>query len=579
MTASPSDEQILVLAQNWLAHDPDPETREELAALLAEKKLDILRERVAGELEFGTAGLRAVVGAGPMRMNRAVVRRTTRGVAEYLLKRFPDAQKRCVVVGYDARLSSFDLAQETVGVFVAAGIPVRFFKTGIATPIVAWAQLRYDAIAAVIVTASHNPPEYNGYKLYDVNGAQIVPPVDSDVAQAIRETAHADEIPCDLDAIHGKNTIATPVDDSVIDDYFARIAKLRPSSAPCRDLGIVYTAMHGVGAEPVLRALKEANFSAVYPVAEQVEPDGNFPTVRFPNPEEPGALDLSLALAEANDAEIVIANDPDVDRLAVAGRISKGEYRALTGNQIGILLADYMLSNYSGDAGPIVAQSLVSSPMLRNTAKRFNARYESTLTGFKWVWNAALDISATEKRSYLFGFEEALGYSIEDIVHDKDGVSAALVFAEMTAALKERGLSIFEHLGELYRKDGFWVSTQVSLTKPGASGAAEIASAIEKLGANPPKQVGTLNVSEVVDYRSGEESRPRWLHNSDLIELRFGENGRLLVRPSGTEPKIKFYVDLCLKLEVGENWIAREADALKQAKELAAEVIKLAGLS
>lgn len=580
---------LLDIAQQWAAADCDPSDRASVEQLVAASDEEALRERFAGNLAFGTAGLRAIVGAGSSRMNRAVVRRTTRAVAEYLLAKHPDARTQPVVVGYDGRLSSQSFARETVGAFVAAGIPVRYFEEPVATPVVAFALRRYKAIAAVVVTASHNPPEYNGYKLYAANGAQIISPADVEIAAIIDGLGPAKEIPVVLEALDGGSELAEPVATSVVDAYFreidglrARIPHVETSSA--RGIGIVYTAMHGVGYKPVKRALETAGFTQVIPVTEQTEPDGNFPTVRFPNPEEPGALDMALAKAEAHNADVILANDPDVDRLAVCVRMplqapDAHKFRTLTGNQVGILLADCLLEGYKGDAKPLVVQSIVSSPMLRAVALDHGARFEQTLTGFKWVWNAALELREQDNLHFVFGFEEALGYSAEDIVRDKDGVGAALLFAELVASERGRGSTVADRLAALYRKHGLWVSLQHSVVLPGSEGVAKIANAIENLAKDPPNHIGGFSVSDCIDFRTGGENRPAWLENSKLLEFRLGDRGRVLVRPSGTEPKLKFYVDLCLPVAKDANvWVA-EAPALAQAKAAASELLERSGLA
>ena len=580
--------RLIDTAREWAEADCDSADRAAILQLIDKSDESSLASSFGGQLAFGTAGLRAVVGPGPLRMNRAVVRRTTRAVAEHLLARNPDARTQPVVVGYDGRLSSKAFARETVGAMVAAGIPVRYFEEPVATPLVAFALRRYKATAAIVITASHNPPEYNGYKLYAANGAQIISPTDEEIAGLIEKLGPAKDIAVVEDALDGGSELAEPVAASVVDAYFRAVDGLRanlpdPGNAQARDIGIVYSAMHGVGYRPVKRALETAGFTGLIPVPEQIEPDGNFPTVRFPNPEEKGALDMALAQAKKHGAQVILANDPDVDRLAACVKMPSsapdaGEFRTLTGNQIGLLLADYLLQGYQREARPLVVQSIVSSPMLRTIAESYGARFEQTLTGFKWVWNAALQLREQEDLHFVFGFEEALGYSAEDIVRDKDGVSAAMLFAELVATEHARGASVAERLAGLYQKHGLWVSLQHSLTLPGAEGVTRIAGAIEKLAKDPPKRIGSFDVSELVDFRSGGEQRPVWLKNTKLLEFRLGERGRVLVRPSGTEPKLKFYVDLCLPVAEGANVWHDEAPALAQAQAAASDLVALAGL-
>jgi len=567
---------LIDTARRWAAADPDPETARALTALCDAGDVAELRELMGGELEFGTAGLRAVVGPGSLRMNVAVIRRTTRAVAEHLLAERRD-EPPLVVVGCDARNSSPRFLEETVQVLVAAGIPVRYFEEPVATPIAAYASRQLRARAAIVITASHNPPEYNGYKLYAENGAQIIAPTDAEVAARIARMPPASEIPIARDAMKG-NPLAEPVPASVVDGYFLGIDALRPAGQPARDLPIVYSAMHGVGYAPIRRAFERAGFTRLIPVEEQAQPDGNFPTVRFPNPEEDGALDLSLALADRVGAELILANDPDVDRLAACVRDGSGGWMQLTGNQIGLLLADFVLPRVSASPRPLTVSSIVSSPMLGSIAAAYDARFEQTLTGFKWVWNAALDLERDEGLRFAFGYEEALGYSAGDLVRDKDGICAAVLFAELTALLEAEGSSVRQRLEELYRQHGLWVSVQRSEVRQGSEGARQLAQAIDAIGAAPPQELGGRTVTRFVDYRTGGESRPRWLHDTPLLELRLGDDGRVLLRPSGTEPKLKIYVDLRMPVEPGGDVWAAEAPALEAARAIAQEIVQRSGL-
>jgi phosphomannomutase len=570
-------EEAISKARAWIAADPDPETRRELQALIDQRDTAQLIEVMGGSLEFGTAGLRAIVGPGPMRMNRAVVRRTTAGVARYLAARHARATMAPIVVGADGRLSSPAFMQETVGVLAAHGLPVRYFRTPVATPIAAYVARRLGAPACIVITASHNPAAYNGYKLYGSNAVQIVPPVDSEVAREIERSAPASDEAMRADAMNGGSPDVQPVPDALYEDYLRDVAALRPPGAPFRDLVIAYTPMHGVGAEPVRRVLTAAGFSKLHAVPEQREPDGHFPTVRFPNPEEPGALDLVMALARRVGADLVLANDPDVDRLAACLPDGSGNWVPLTGNQIGVLLADYALERAPRTPRPLVAQSIVSTPMLESIAAAYGARCEQTLTGFKWIWTAALDLTATGELDYAFGFEEALGYCCGKIVRDKDGISAALILSELAALERSRGSTLRVRLEGLYRKHGLWVSVQQSVTRQGLAGAQEIQDAMDRIAARPPQRVLDAAVTRSIDYRTGGERRPRWLENTSLLQLDLGERGRVLVRPSGTEPKLKVYVDLRRALAPNEDVWKAENQARAEARGLAEAVVKELG--
>jgi phosphomannomutase len=572
-----TETELAAHARAWRDADPDPETRRELNELIERSDFAELKERVGADLEFGTAGLRALVGAGSLRMNRAVIRRTTEAVARYLHAREPGASLP-VVVGADARLSSRAFLEDTVGVLVANGIRVRYFPEPVATPIVAFAMRQLCGRAAIVITASHNPKDYNGYKLYAANGAQIISPTDHEIATLISEVGPANTVSIVEGAVAHGHELCEPVSPRVLDSYFACVDVLRPKHGKRRDLRIVYTPMHGVGWAPMERALRNAGFDHVHVVAEQAAPDGRFPTVSFPNPEEAGALDMALALAARENAELILANDPDADRLAASVPTPSGTWRQLSGNQVGLLLADYVLENVASSPRPLVAQSIVSSPMLRSIAEHYGAYFTQTLTGFKWVWNAALELERTEHVRFAFGYEEALGYSIGDLVRDKDGISVAVVLAELAASESANGSSLLERLERLYRRHGLWVSHQKSLVREGSLGLAQIQDAMTRLGAAPPREIDGRPVAQVRDFRSGEAGRPRWLPNTSLIELEFADKSRVLVRPSGTEPKLKLYVDMRVELAPEADVWAREKSALADAEAILNRLIATLGL-
>jgi phosphomannomutase len=331
--------------------------------------------------------------------------------------------------------------------------------------------------------------------------------------------------------------------------------------------------LHGVGAQPVERALSEAGFSSLHVVEEQRQPDGRFPSVRFPNPEEPGALDLVTALARDIGAGLILANDPDVDRLAASLPGEAADWVPLTGNQIGILLADFLLERAPRRPRPLVLQSVVSSPMLRSVAAAHDAHFEQTLTGFKWIWTAALELMAGGELNYVFGYEEALGYSIGKNVRDKDGISAALILAELAALEQAEHSSLRQRLARLYRRHGLWISVQRSVVRQGRAGAEEIRMAMDRITSRPPRHVGGTPISNVVDFRTGGERRPRWLENTSLVELVLGDRGRILVRPSGTEPKLKFYVDLRRELKAATPVWEEEQVMLSDASTLVEALI------
>lgn len=569
---------LVAAADRWVAGDPDPQTRAELTALVAAAATDPaaladLAERVDGELAFGTAGLRGVVGAGSQRMNRAVVIRATRGLADHLLATVPDAARRGVVVGYDARPDSARFAADVVGVLAAAGLAVHRFATHQPTPLVAYAQKRLGAAAAVVITASHNPPEYNGYKVYTTGAAQLVAPEDAAIAAAIAAVGPACDVPRDDPDASARVSMLT---DAVVDHYLGEVAAALPLvDGP--DLRIVTTPLHGVAGPLLHRALAAAGYHDVHEVPSQAVPDGRFPTVPFPNPEEPGALDAALALAAELEADLVLANDPDGDRLAVAVPDGQGGHHALTGNQVGVLLADHLLRGADADA-PLVVASIVSTPMVAAVAQSYGARAEWTLTGFKWICLAARELEREAGCTPVLGFEEALGYTVGSVVADKDGISAGVAIADLARSLAAEGRSITDRLADLARTHGLWVSHQLAITRPGAAGQAEIAAAMALLATTTPTELAGHPVTRVTDFRTGAQERPAWLTTHDLVACDLAD-GRVMIRPSGTEPKCKIYVDLHGPVAAGDDQAALAAALTAEAGEVAAALARFVGLA
>ncbi|MFP4233506.1 MAG: phospho-sugar mutase [Nitriliruptoraceae bacterium] len=527
---------LVATAEAWIAGDPDPDTREALAALVAARDVDALADHVGTGLTFGTAGLRGEVGPGPNRMNRAVVIRTSRGLADHLLA--TGVADRGVVVGFDARHDSERFARDAVATLAGAGIPVWWYPMPQPTPMVAYAQKVLDAAAAVVVTASHNPPADNGYKVYAEGAAQIVPPTDAAIAAAIAAVGPAASVPrADLLA----SDLVRTVDAEVLDRYLAEVVAARPavSGPPVR---LAYTPLHGVALPMLRRAMEAAGHHDLHVVASQAEPDGSFPTVSFPNPEEPGAMDALLALAAEVGAVLAIANDPDGDRVAAAVPDRSGAWRALTGNQVGVLLADHLLAGTPADR-PLVVSSIVSTPMVASVAAAYGARAETSLTGFKWICLAARALERDEGYRFVYGFEEALGSCVGTIVHDKDGISAAVVLADLALSLAAEGRTLLDRWDELCLRHGRWVSHQHSVVRPGLDGAARIAAAMARLDGWAPTELAGQQVTSVTDFRTGAHERPPWLAAQDLVLLELTD-GRVMIRPSGTEPKCKIYVDL-----------------------------------
>ncbi len=547
------DRQTLEKARHWLAHDPESATRAELARLI-ETQSPELSERFAGPLKFGTAGLRGILGAGESRMNRAVVRRASLGLATFLLANEPDAKTRGVVVGYDGRHFGREFAEDTAAVLLAQGIPVHLSERVCPTPLVAFAVTDLDAVAGVIVTASHNPPEYNGYKAYARNGAQIIAPADSDIAVAIETGPDADAIVlADLVKARAEGSL-TDLGEAVRRRYLDAVAGLLNVGTGDRSLSIVYTPLHGVGLELCSQAFREAGFHNVHVVAEQAEPDGNFPTVAFPNPEEKGALDLALALARKTNAHLILANDPDADRLAAVVRTPSGEYQPLSGNDVGVLLGHYQLERDAlteQPGQPLVITTIVSSPLLGVIARARGVAYNETLTGFKWIANKAMEREANEGARFIFGYEEALGYSVGTVARDKDGIGAAVVLATLAAELHAHEKTLIDELERIATLYGAFVSRQRSLGYPGAEGAKTMATLMAKLRAAPPEKLAGIAVVAVTDCAAQTRTDAAGttsisLPASDVIVLELEGGHRVIARPSGTEPKLKVYFDIRL---------------------------------
>ncbi|MDX6258061.1 MAG: phosphomannomutase [Frankiales bacterium] len=540
-------------ALSWIADDPDPRTRAELSRLMAVKAWDDIADRFAGRLQFGTAGLRGALGAGPNRMNRATVTRAAAGLAAYLTSHGGGR----VVVGFDARHDSDMFAIDTLEVMRGAGLEAILLPRPTPTPVLAYAILRLGCAAGVMVTASHNPAADNGYKVYLGSGSQIVPPADAEISAAIDAVGRLAEVP------RGKGW--TVAGEDLLDAYVAAV--VGQSLTPARDLLVAYTPLHGVGRDVLLRAFAQAGFMPPVVVAEQAAPDPEFPTVPFPNPEEPGAMDLALALGASSGADLVIANDPDADRCCVA----VGD-RILRGDELGALLADHVLRHTSG-ADRLVVTTIVSSTLLRRMAEVHGVHYAETLTGFKWIMRA--DHPGAR---FVFGYEEALGYCIgavrgPGVVRDKDGIGAALAVAELAAELKAQGLTLVDRLDELAREYGLHATEQWSVR---VASLDEISTAMATLRSARPTSLGGHPVARTVDLLEGSAAVPP----TDGITYWLGDPadpyGRVVVRPSGTEPKLKAYLEV--RVPVTSSVADARAVAAGQLAAIRASVQQLTGL-
>ena len=506
---------VRTVASRWLAAEPDADMRAELEALLAGPD-DELSARFDGRLQFGTAGLRAAVGAGPLRMNRLVVQQAAAGLVDHLLKTAPDAAMRGVIIGHDARRKSDLFALDTARVCAARGVRAMIFPHVVPTPVLAWNIVGVGAAAGVVVTASHNPPADNGYKVYLDTGAQIVSPVDAEISARIDLVD-----PCTVEMAPADHPLIEWLDDSYVQAYLAAVpaVRLRPDVP---GVTVAYSAMHGVGGDTLVAAFDRAGFPTPFSVAEQQDPDPAFPTVAFPNPEEPGAMDLLLAQAGACDAAIALCNDPDADRLGAAIPTPEGGWRRLQGDEIGWLLGDHILRHTSGD-DRLVITTLVSSSLLSEMATAYGVHFAETYTGFKWIGHTVL--SKPELR-FVFGYEQALGYLVCGRPLDKDGITAAVLMAEVAAVAAAEGVTLQGRLDAIAERFGRHEMADLSVKMPPVEGAAAVA----RLRAAPPTSVGDRAVTS-----------SEWFDEAGLLRLQLGPSLRLQVRPSGTEPKVKLY--------------------------------------
>jgi phosphomannomutase len=559
----------------WADDDPDAASASELRALVEQGNEAELAERMAGPLAFGTAGLRGVLGAGESRMNRAVVARAAAGIAAHLLRSGSAAGG--VVIGYDARHMSREFADETAAVLAGAGIVAHVFTETRPTPLLAFAVTELGAAAGVMVTASHNPPAYNGYKVYAANGAQIVPPDDESIAAAMAALPSARGVARKSEAEARRAGLRGDVGPELVDRYLDRVAALSRDPRGRARVRIAYTPLHGVGYVSARAALARFGFDDVHAVPEQREPDPAFPTTPFPNPEERGALDLCLALARRVDASLVLANDPDADRLAVAVPVGGGAFRQLTGNEVGALLGEYVLRHEpTGGPTPLAVTTIVSSPLLGRIAAGLGASYAEVFTGFKWITNVAMRREATGRERFAFGYEEALGYAIGGVVRDKDGLSAAALFAELVAVAAVEGRSVPDELDRLARTYGAYESAQVSLVKTGLAGVEAIGAHMRALRGARPARLGGLKVEGVRDFLAGAADAAG-MPPGDVLAFDLEGGARFVARPSGTEPKLKLYFDARADVSGAEGVVGARARAGALVAAMRAEVLGLLG--
>lgn len=563
--------------KEWLENPYfDEETKKELKSIEGDEQE--IKERFYADLEFGTAGLRGIIGAGTNRMNMYTVRKATQGLANYIIKQA--GQKKGVAIAYDSRRMSPEFADKAACCLAANGIKAYVFESLRPTPELSFAVRELGCISGINITASHNPPEYNGYKVYWEDGAQITPPNDTGIMDEVKAVTDYSTVKTmsreDAEKAGLYETIGAAIDDRYMEELKKNVLHPNCIKEVEKDLRIVYTPLHGTGNIPVRRVLKELGFTNVFVVPEQELPDGEFPTVGYPNPEAKEAFELALKLAKEKDADLVLATDPDADRLGVYVKDSKsGDYICLTGNMSGSFLADYEIGQRLALKGELpkdgmLVKTIVTTNLVDAIAAHYHIDVVECLTGFKWIGREILKTEKTGKGEYLFGFEESYGCLIGTHARDKDGIVASMALCEAAAYYKKRGKTLWDAMIEMYEKYGYYKDEVVSITHKGIEGLAKIKSTMDGLRENPPKAFGNYEVTTMRDYekdmikdlRTGEE-RKTGLPTSNVLYFELTSDSWLCVRPSGTEPKIKIYFGV-----VGDSM----EDADKKSSELAAVV-------
>ncbi len=535
----------------WLSNSYDAETRAELQSMIDEKKEDELTDAFYKDLEFGTGGLRGIMGVGSNRMNKYTVGAATQGLSNYLLKSFPNEEIK-VAVAHDSRNNSSKFAKIVTDIFSANGIKVFFFKELRPTPELSFAIRYYGCKSGVVLTASHNPREYNGYKAYWDDGAQVLTPHDKNIINEVNAIENVSDI-----KFEGNNDLIVPVLEEIDAEYIKAVENVIINKDIIRknsNVNIVYTPIHGTGITMVPRTLETLGFTNVNVVEEQSTPDGNFPTVVYPNPEEREAMSKALAMGQETNADLIMATDPDADRVGVGMKNHKGEYVLLNGNQTGAIIFYYILKAWEENnrfkGNEYIVSTIVTSPIMEKIAERFKVGFYKTLTGFKHIAKVIRDKEDVEK--FVCGGEESYGYMLGDYARDKDGVASCAAVAEMTAWAAENNKSLFDVLMDIYMEIGFYKEHMTPLVRKGRSGAEEIAKMMVNFRNNPPKQIDGSTVHTIYDYQeqtildvaSGNVSKLEGFPVSNVLQYQTEDNAEISVRPSGTEPKIKFYISV-----------------------------------
>ena len=542
--------------ETWLKEFADDRaTVDELKAIAGDEKE--IEDRFYTELSFGTAGMRGVLGAGTNRMNLYNVRRATKGFADYINSQNPEYRQRGVVIAYDSRRMSPEFAKASALVLCHEGIHVYLFDELRPVPVLSYAVRHLHAIAGIVITASHNPPQYNGYKVYWEDGAQMPPEYADQVLARIRANRYEDAVEMDEAEAKAKGLLQIIGNREVDDDYIAQVKTLSVQPELMKTAGkalkIVYTPLHGSGNKPVRRILKEIGIENVYVVKEQELPDPNFSTVKVPNPEDPAAFTLAMKLADEVGADCIFGTDPDCDRVGIAVKDDAGKYYLMTGNQIGCVLLYYILKSRKAlgnlPADGAVVKSVVSTELARKIAESFGLVCFNTLTGFKWIAEKIQQFQEKGDHTFVFGFEESYGFLSSTFVRDKDGVNASLLIAEAAAWAKTQGKTLYDILQEIYKTYGYYVEKVVSVTLPGKDGVAKMKEIMKSLRENPPKELAGKKVLAVRDYLADTRTDcdghvpPAGLPKSDVLYFELVDDAWVCIRPSGTEPKIKLYVN------------------------------------
>ena len=543
--------------ERWKTSDAvDTDTRKELESIASDEKE--IEERFYKELEFGTAGMRGILGAGTNRMNIYNVRRATMGVAKRVLDLGEDAKKAGVLIGYDTRNFSRTFAEETAKVLVANGIKTYLFDTVHSVPEVSFGIRELGCSLGVVITASHNPKEYNGYKVYGSDGGQLPPDAADVVVNAINSYDIFDDIKI-VSMEDAKNSGLLEIVGKDLNEKFLDAIKtqqLNPEAVKevSDTFKLIYTPFHGTGSRPVQAILKEIGFKNVIVVAEQDTEDGNFPTVKSPNPEDKEGFTLAIKMAKENDVDLIIGTDPDCDRVGIVVRDANGEYQTLTGNQTGALLCEYILSQKKAAGtladNSVIIKTIVTTELASAIAKAYNTEIMNVLTGFKYIGEKMTEFAKTGSHTYVFGFEESYGYLAGTHARDKDGVVATMLIAEMAAYYKTKNMSLYEALMDIYKKYGYYFEKTVSFTMPGKDGMEKMAELLCNLRVNPPKRVNSYDITTITDYKEqtvknadGSQTALEGLPKADVLKYNLSdEKSYFIVRPSGTEPKIKIYL-------------------------------------